>query len=397
MSIFGKPLEQVTQSDLQIIIDKNIPENANLEYKRESYKDNDGGKKEFLKDVSAFANAMGGVLLIGIEERQDRPTKIVGIEHAREEAGAARQLCNACIQERIQGLKVESIKIGKDRSVLAIEVPPSIRQPHMVTLGRHRSFWKRQGNQNVPMNMDDIRYAIIRGHEGMEKSKLILNNAIENIKSFINDNQIVLILILPNFTRDNLIDTTQAGIREAATDFPDLPFCHWREKPFRGHIRPFMDGIEAYDRYPTNYIQSRCRIYDNGLYEYFYLDDSTEDKRDFSINLPFLCDHFLYSLETCRNIYAHAGISGPFSVKVCTLGSSPPTFFVNTSRFRPNIITNPFKENIILFREMTFPDIDNIQSVGKAYSDLIWRSLHYERCLYFSEEGKYIFGQTENQ
>ena len=57
----------------QMIVDK-VEESLTLEYKRAAALDKKDDKKkaELTKDVSAFANSSGGVLVYGIAEPQDR-------------------------------------------------------------------------------------------------------------------------------------------------------------------------------------------------------------------------------------------------------------------------------------------------------------------------------------
>ena len=67
----GKRLRDVTETDLRRILESGVEEHKHLDYKAEMYANNDAGKKDFLIDVCAFANAEGGILLIGIPELRD--------------------------------------------------------------------------------------------------------------------------------------------------------------------------------------------------------------------------------------------------------------------------------------------------------------------------------------
>jgi predicted HTH transcriptional regulator len=50
-----------------------------LEYKRTTYGNGDADVKEYLKDVSSFANTHGGDLVIGIEEKGGLARKVPGV------------------------------------------------------------------------------------------------------------------------------------------------------------------------------------------------------------------------------------------------------------------------------------------------------------------------------
>ena len=59
-----------TEGDIQDLIDNQVRENIKLDYKASASlaKKNDNCKKELSKDVSAFANSDGGVLIYGVVE-----------------------------------------------------------------------------------------------------------------------------------------------------------------------------------------------------------------------------------------------------------------------------------------------------------------------------------------
>ena len=135
MNLFGKRLEEVTEADLRSLVENRVRESLYVEYKREMHRSSDEQKREFLKDVSALANAQGGHLIIGVAEADGYPTEILGIDEAERGSQAAIQLCNTCIQERLQGLKVVPVELSNGKSVLVIEVPPSIRKPTWLRLG----------------------------------------------------------------------------------------------------------------------------------------------------------------------------------------------------------------------------------------------------------------------
>src|SRR6266566_9692373 len=75
----GKHLRDVTEDDLRQIIDSGLSEHLQLEYKSELYQNNERGSKESLLDICMFANAEGGVLLIGVPELRDGGGQPTGV------------------------------------------------------------------------------------------------------------------------------------------------------------------------------------------------------------------------------------------------------------------------------------------------------------------------------
>jgi predicted HTH transcriptional regulator len=75
-----KPLEFITEADLQKLIADAVAERAVIEYKAQLPGNSDADKKEFLADVSSFANSFGGHLLYGMKEAAGLPTDLSGVE-----------------------------------------------------------------------------------------------------------------------------------------------------------------------------------------------------------------------------------------------------------------------------------------------------------------------------
>ena len=67
-ALLGAPLEQVTELQLQGLIDGQVEEDADLDFKIKPYDTNDNGKDNLASDVAAMANSRGGLIIIGIGE-----------------------------------------------------------------------------------------------------------------------------------------------------------------------------------------------------------------------------------------------------------------------------------------------------------------------------------------
>ena len=69
-----RALRDITEADVRQLVDAGVEEDLRLDYKSELYDRNDRGNKEFLLDVCMFANASGGLLLIGVPEAKTKAT-----------------------------------------------------------------------------------------------------------------------------------------------------------------------------------------------------------------------------------------------------------------------------------------------------------------------------------
>ena len=74
MALTNIALDGITEDHLQRLIAAQAAESLHVEYKRETYGTNDDQRREFLADVSSFANAAGGDLVIGLTAAKGIPT-----------------------------------------------------------------------------------------------------------------------------------------------------------------------------------------------------------------------------------------------------------------------------------------------------------------------------------
>ncbi len=74
--LFEKPLNGIDGNDILLLRENGVPESRTLEYKQQLPGTTEPEKEEFLRDVSAMANASGGVIVFGIATRKKGNTGI---------------------------------------------------------------------------------------------------------------------------------------------------------------------------------------------------------------------------------------------------------------------------------------------------------------------------------
>ncbi len=145
MSIFGKRLEFLDESDLMTLFDEEVEEGLLLDYKSD-WIDN----KKLAKAVASFANTHGGHLIIGVSADKERNIPI-GLPGVESQAGVKERVGAIC-RSRISPAPVFRMKLiplreRPDRSVLVIEVPESPQTPHYV----NGVIYVRNGEASQPL------------------------------------------------------------------------------------------------------------------------------------------------------------------------------------------------------------------------------------------------------
>lgn len=154
------------RSHVEDFLRRGIAEWHHIEYKSDFGKWKAEPNKEFFKDVTAFANANGGDILVGVKEpaegvaSADQVIGVVGDPDAlvREWEDRAN---SGKIDPKIPGLLFQAIPVGTGKCVLVVHVPPSASRPHMAVLQDRRHFWIRHSKEVLPMNSYDIRESVL--------------------------------------------------------------------------------------------------------------------------------------------------------------------------------------------------------------------------------------------
>jgi len=157
-------LATIDEAVLRQLCEDGCPESQALEFKRELPGKQDQDKHEVCKDVVALANAEGGDLVYGIEEKDGVAGSIVGIitESADVAIRRINQVLDAGIEPRIHGLRIQQIPVS-DGYVLILRVPSSYDGPHCIrSNNKNRRFVMRNGTGVVDMSYDQIRGAFDR-------------------------------------------------------------------------------------------------------------------------------------------------------------------------------------------------------------------------------------------
>src|SRR2546425_901377 len=79
-----KEFDAIAKEDIEVLVANAVSEGRTIEYKEQLPGGTDEDKREFLADVSSFANAAGGDLIYGVREKRDAGGKPLGIPEAAE-------------------------------------------------------------------------------------------------------------------------------------------------------------------------------------------------------------------------------------------------------------------------------------------------------------------------
>lgn len=161
------------QQRLQQYINDQVEESLNLEYKgSQSLQLTDGCKNEISKDVSAFANSNGGIIIYGISEPQagnkHLPAAIDPTKRNIFSKETLEQIINSRINPTIHGIIIHPVTIGAPANndvVYVVEIPQS-NTAHQAS---DKKYYRRYNFQSVPMDDWEIKDIINRKNRTQAK------------------------------------------------------------------------------------------------------------------------------------------------------------------------------------------------------------------------------------
>lgn len=275
--VIDKDFENIDIDDIRFLVNNKIAENLSIDYKVQNYDKTNSGKKELLKDVTAFANSSGGDLIIGVgDDKYNQASFIKGIEvnNIAEEVNRIEQIIYSGTEPKLNTFKVKYIRLNNysNKYLIIIRVGASPIFPHMISFQRVNKFYIRKSDKNILLDAYELRNIFLKSHNNNENIRGENKQRITKIysgKSVVPINETSPKLLI-NFIPYSIInnDKNILNISSIKLDFPEQ--------------RINFDGVLAY-KTDQNGIESYCQIYRNGILEFV----STTNKIFSHIKNPF--------------------------------------------------------------------------------------------------------------
>lgn len=182
MPIRTKPFSEVTLRDVEDLIPREIQEDTTIEFKRQLDLETRDHKTEFLKDVSAMANAAGGTIIYGaVEGDGDERGQIVRIQgQALNRDETALQITNLLrdgLDERLDGVLFKALPTEHaGEYVCVLRIPASPLAPHRVKLHEKPQFYLRGQVSSAPMNTRQIREMILQRESAVDRALALVES-----------------------------------------------------------------------------------------------------------------------------------------------------------------------------------------------------------------------------
>jgi hypothetical protein len=146
-----------TEAELAALHTGDVKESLYLEYKASDAVDKKDDKKklEIARDVSAFANSMGGQIIYAMTEKDHEPTGLDnGIDPKTYPTLWFEQIMQQHITPNLIGLDIEHVPLSGGNVAVRISVSPGTGDPHQVSDGK---YYRRHNFNRLAMDHYEIK------------------------------------------------------------------------------------------------------------------------------------------------------------------------------------------------------------------------------------------------
>lgn len=242
--MFTKPVTDLKLSDVESFC-KTYGENVRVEYKQEI------PKGDIPKTISAFANTLGGILILGVKTGENNRA-IFPIEGMKKEGGIEDRITASSLQgiypAVIPEVKVIDVPNTNNKMVVVVKVHESIEAPHAIQ--NSTRVYIRTGSQSRPYELaeiDRIQYMLKRRQKPLERKQQIVSAA---------ENRYVLYRELQKQTTPRL-PTLQIAVSVA---FPYQPVISFEQLDRFVRNIPQRDPVELLTNYVKRVHEGICYL-----------------------------------------------------------------------------------------------------------------------------------------
>jgi hypothetical protein len=381
-----KGLEKISEQDLQELVSNSVLEHKTLEYKLTLPGNTNSEKKEFLADVSSFANAAGGDLVYGVLQDSGTgfPKELRGldVQNIDQEILRLDSMIRSGINPRIPTVRIQSISLSNSKTVLIVRVQKSWISPHQVTLQSHDKFYSRSTNGKYELDVTELRIAFNLSGTSVERIRSFRQDRISRI--FANETPVpfkegakIILHLIPITAFD---PSQQLDVQEIASHQQELMPMMWS----LGNYRYNLDGFLTYSAGNSTRTHSYVQTFRNGIIEAV---EGTLLEEGRTIPAFSYEEELIKSVPKYLSVLKALNVALPVFIFLTLVGVKGYSIPVDrTCRFK----STPIDREVLILPEVMIETYEcRIDEVLRPIFDSIWNACGYPKSPSYGKEGKW--------
>lgn len=370
-----KNLKDIKIDDLKSLIDNSVKEGKSIDYKLAVNVASDSDRKEFLYDVSSFANASGGDIIFGVRENEGTgyPEELVGLEGNMDELRQKfDSIIRDCLAPRLAGVTSNYYQLDSGRHVFVLRIPKSWNLPHQVTFKGTGKFYSRNNAGKYALDVTELREAFMADYSTRKEMSRFVDGRLSTILA--NEGPIELLehpkLVLHAIPLLRFNSDHQTDLKRVFQDQERLWFMPIGDKA--GSKRYNFDGVISHV-VDQDGGKSYVQIFRNGVLETVnceVLDEWNKKKLDL-FEIERLVVQFF---NRTKSLYKFLEIDSP------TIAFLTITGVKGYNADKPNGLVlrrfHPIDKENLRFPELLIEDWDlELPQLLKPWFDALWNSI----------------------
>jgi hypothetical protein len=380
---------RVDEEWLQSLVADQREEHEQLEFKLILPTRDDEGKKEFLKDVAAMANANGGQIVYGIRDEDGTAVEVAaaGAEIPDETERRLGQSLDSSVEPRIPGVSFQSIPLAAGGYALVVTIPRSFTGPHRVTLKNKNAFYLRTQRYVSEFSYTQLRDAFTLRGRAEDRMQAFRAERLTKVKN--NDGA----------------RSVQAGCCYALHLMPLVSFSGpttFETSSFREHVGAMVAGGASYSDYrnldgavasvgtqPTG-AEKYVQLFRSGVVEVVAYAGAHHSGEKI-IHRVRIADGIRRGLPPIATRLSEMEIRGPIAIAASLLSTQGHTFPAPQDMWGEGFRTSD-REDLVLpeiWVESIEAVLEDVDTVVRPILDMLWQCFDQDRCDFYDATGKW--------
>lgn len=400
-----KNFEDVGKDDIDSLITNSVCEIKTLEYKQELTGKKDVDKKEFLADVSSFANASGGDILFGVKAEVDQNGKKTGAaERISPIEGVTSDETKLRLEEMIRNgiaprlpVQIKEISGWNENGngyVILIRIPNSFASPHVVSYKGSSRFYSRHSAGKYQLDVQELRSAFLATDSQADRIKQFRQDRLAKIIAdetpavLTTPHRLVLHMVpIASFLNNSRINLS--GMSTLKSSFPPIGaygcFCRYNLDGFLTHSTSREDGIEN---------RTYCQLFFDGSIEAVD-SDLLRGKNGAKVSngvggIASIAyeKNLIESIKQYLESYKQLGIEAPIAISLAILQCKGSFLYVNPRRMSFEDDVNTIDRDVAILPDVVIDSLDvDVTNVMKPIFDAVWNACGYQQSFNYDTKG----------